>query len=257
VRRSPESLALSPPRPPPLAGKTGQRPSESRGETTGKKKKRTSEVSRLLLAFALALPLLAASPENLIVCDEVPAMQNLAKQIETRRHQTSEIASQNKLPASLAAYRNVIVYIHGDLHEPAELAFIDYAKTGGNLILLHHTISSGKRKNKYWLPFLGVTLPRGYKYIDDATWDLVPVDDAAPFTMHETEIYLNHEDDPDRTLLMGLRYSDPKDGRLYEQQTAAWMKKTDRGVVWYFMPGHKASDFEYEPFVQLLMSSVK
>jgi hypothetical protein len=82
------------------------------------------------------------------MCDEVPAMQNLAKQIESRRHQTSEIALQYKLPGSLTAYRNVIVYIHGDLHEPAELAFIEYAKNGGNLILLHHTISSGKRKNK-------------------------------------------------------------------------------------------------------------
>jgi len=216
-------------------------------------------MSRLHFFFAIALlilPACAVASENLIVCDEVPAMRNLAKQIESRRREASEITSQDKLPPSLAAYKNVIVYIHGDLHEPAELAFIDYAKNGGNLILLHHTISSGKRKNKQWLPFLGVTLPPTYKYIDDATWDLVPVDGSAPFTMHETEIYLNHEDDADRTFLLGLRFRDPKDGQLYEQKTAAWTKKTGKGTVWYFMPGHKASDFEYEPFVQALMKSV-
>jgi hypothetical protein len=56
---------------------------------------------------------------------------------------------------------------------------------------------------------------------------------------------------------MDLRFHDPKDDRVYEQQTAAWMKTTDRGGVWYFMPGHKASDFEYDPFVQVLMSAVK
>ena len=101
-------------------------------------------MSRFLIFFSIALlilPACAAASDNLIVCDEIPAMRNLAKQIESRRHESSEIISQDQLPPSLGAFKNVIVYIHGDLHEPAELALIDYAKTGGNLILLHHTIS--------------------------------------------------------------------------------------------------------------------
>ncbi len=186
-------------------------------------------------------------------------MRNLARQIETRLHQTSEIVNQDQLPSSLGTYRNVTVYIHGDLHEPAENAFIDYAKNGGNLVLLHHTISSGKRKNKSWLPFLGVTLPPAYKYIDDMTWDIVPTaaTGGAPITMHETEIYLNHVDDADRTVLYGLRFTDPKTGEHFDQAIAAWTRKTERGTVWYFMPGHKASDFEYEPYVVALMKAYR
>lgn len=200
------------------------------------------------------MPLAAA--DNLIVCDEVPAMENLAKQIEARLHQSSEITSQDKLPASLAGYRSVIVYIHRDLAEPAEVAFIDYAKNGGKLVLLHHSISSGKRKNKYWFPFLGIELPASYKYIDDATWDVIPTDGSAPFTMHDTEIYLNQQPDANRKLLLSLRYRDPKTGDAIEQNTAGWMKKSGAGTVWYFMPGHYPKDFEYEPYVQVLMKAL-
>ncbi len=178
-------------------------------------------------------------------------MQVLAGQIETRLHETSEIAAQDKLPAGLAGYKNVIVYIHRDLNEPAEVAFIEYAKSGGNLLLLHHSISSGKRKNKYWFPFLGVQLPPEYKYIDDATWDMIPVDGSAPFTMKDTEVYLNQAPDSDRTRLFDIRYQQTR------QSTGGWTKKTGKGTVSYFMPGHKASDFAFEPYVQVLMKALR
>jgi hypothetical protein len=213
-------------------------------------------VNRALL-ISLCFPALLAAAQNLIVCDEVPAMENLARQIETRLHQSSEITSQDKLPASLAPYKSVIVYIHRDLAEPAETAFIDYAKNGGKLVLLHHSISSGKRKNEYWFPFLGIALPESYRYIDDATWDVLPADGGSAFTMHDTEIYLNQAPDADRKLLLSLRFHDPKTGETFEQNTAGWVKKTGAGTVYYFMPGHKPSDFEYEPYVQVLIQALK
>ncbi|MDE3199183.1 MAG: ThuA domain-containing protein [Acidobacteriota bacterium] len=211
---------------------------------------------RGLIAIAVMFAGCAYAADNLIVCDEVPAMRNLSAQIETRLHETSEITQQDKLPERLAGYKNVIVYIHGALTEAAETRFIDYAKNGGKLVLLHHTISSGKRKNRYWFAFLGVTLPESYKYIDDATWDVTPLDGGTPFTMHETEIYLNHELDSNRTLLLGLKYKDPKTGEVFEQKTAGWVMKTGKGTVYYFMPGHKATDFEYEPYVGVLMKAI-
>ena len=218
------------------------------------------DVNRTILAVTLFASLasqpLAAAADNLIVCDEVPAMENLAKQIDTRLHQSSEITSQDKLPVSLAGYRSVIVYIHGGLAEPAETAFIDYAKNGGKLVLLHHSISSGKRKNKYWFPFLGIELPPAYKYIDDATWDVIPTDGSASFTMHDTEVYLNQQPDANRKLLLSLRYRDPKTGELFEQNTAGWTKPAGKGVVYYFMPGHYPKDFEYEPYVRVLMEAL-
>ncbi len=213
-------------------------------------------MTRCFFLSLLAPLLLWGASDNLIVCDEVPAMETLAKQVKMRLHQSSEITSQDKLPASLAAYKAVIVYIHRDLEESAETAFIDYAKGGGKLVLLHHSISSGKRKNKYWFPFLGIQLPESYRYIDDATWDVIPADGGKPFTMHETEIYLNQVPDSNRKLLLSMKFHDPKTGEDFAQDTAGWMKKTGAGTVYYFMPGHRATDFEYEPYVAVLMKAI-
>ncbi len=224
---------------------------------------------RILLAVKRILLLLACAglgfgADNLMVCDEIPAMQNLAKQLEKHLGQTSQIVTQADMPKDLKAYRNVFVYIHQDIQEPAEVAFIEYAKGGGKLILLHHSISSGKRKNKYWFEFLGVTLPDkpfeqgGYKYIDDAEWELRSVaDPGRTIALHETEIYLNQLYDDQRTFLWSLHYVEPKSGKVFDQKTAAWKKQTEKGTVYYFMPGHKASDFGYAPYVTELVKAAK
>jgi len=100
-------------------------------------------------------------------------------------------------------------------------------------------------------------LPASYKYIDDAEWEVVPAGGGKAFPLHETEIYLNHEDDANRTILLSLRFRDPKTGQVYEQATAAWKKSTEKGTVYYFMPGHKAGDFDYEPFVAVLIDALR
>ena len=64
------------------------------------------------------------------------------------------------MPASLSAFRAVIVYIHKDIDSKSEKVFIQYAKNGGKLLILHHSISSAKRKNAEWFSFLGVDLPK-------------------------------------------------------------------------------------------------
>src|SRR5437868_804365 len=93
-----------------------------------------------LVFLACALP--ASAVDALIVCDEVPAMKVLARQLEQRVHVSSEIVSQDQLPHSLSGYRIVLVYIHKDIAEGPEKAFIEYATGGGKLVLLHHSISS-------------------------------------------------------------------------------------------------------------------
>lgn len=223
-------------------------------------------VIRIFLFFALFLgvPSVALGADNLIVCDEIPAMQNLAAQLEKHLGQSSEIVAQTAMPNELKPYKNVFVYIHQDIVEPAELAFINYAKGGGKLILLHHSISSGKRKNRYWFSFLGVTLPEkpfaegGYKYFDDADWELYRVGDPTKrIALHGTEIYLNQIYDNNRTFLWALRYTEPKSGTIFDQTTAAWKKQTEKGTVYYFMPGHRAEDFNYEPYVAELMKAAR
>jgi hypothetical protein len=227
-----------------------------------------------------------AAPELpvLMVADEIPAMEVLAKQLATRSHTKATIVKQADLPSSLTPFRAVLVYIHGGLGEPAEKALLDYAEAGGNLILLHHTISSGKRKNTRWLPAFGVTLPTGdfaaggYKYIDDATWDLVnlappghPIMKGVEFpkkveytggskrpalTLDGTEIYLNHVLAGPRTVLLGLRYEDPQTKKVFMQDTAAWTRSLGKGRVTYFMPGHKGTDFDRPAFAQLIANTV-
>src|SRR6266702_136853 len=133
----------------------------------------------LLLASLVITAVRLSRADVLIVADEFPAMEFLSGKLKADEKVNARIVSQAELPVSLAAFEAVIVYIHGALGEKAEDAFIGYTKAGGKLVLLHHSISSGKRKNAHWFSFLGVALPEGdlnhggYKWIGDVSWDLM------------------------------------------------------------------------------------
>src|ERR1044071_2729997 len=134
----------------------------------------------MVLAFCLfAEALCAFGRDVLIVADEFPAMEVVAAKLKTAAQISSQIVKQADMPPDLARFESVIVYIHGALSERAENAFIDYAQAGGKLVLLHHSISSGKRKNAHWFSFLGVSLPEadvskgGYKWIEGINFTLV------------------------------------------------------------------------------------
>jgi len=229
----------------------------------------------LALTFAATLP----AEDVLIVADEIPAMEVLAKQFQNRTGKTSRIVKQTDLPASLTPFKTVAVYIHKDIDAGPEHAFLDYLNGGGKLLLLHHSISSGKRKNKDWLPAFQITLPitpfenGGYKYFDPVTFDVVNLAPGSAittsnvhytkkvsyqgreldaFTVANSEIYLNHQFDGPRTKLLGIKWTDPKSGKTYEQDTGGWYKKVGKGEVYYFMVGHNAADFDNDPYAQIL-----
>jgi hypothetical protein len=239
----------------------------------------------LFIAFALT-----ARSEVLIVADEFPAMRIVAAKLKSVENIDSQIIAQTNLPASLASFSAVIVYIHRDLLPDSERAFIHYATNGGKLILLHHSIGSTKRKNKDWLPFLGVTLPEGnvaqggYKWIEPANWSLVNLDPRSfimtnkvsypeqiryystkvpvpgghlpGFTLTNSEVYLNQTHIGAHTLLMGLKYSDPKTGVVYLQDRAGWIKRAGKGWVIYLMPGHTIGDFENPVYSRIVLNAV-
>ncbi|MCX7049127.1 MAG: ThuA domain-containing protein, partial [Candidatus Sumerlaeota bacterium] len=219
-----------------------------------------------------------AGEQALIVADEIPAMEVLAKKLKAQEGIESKIVKQPEMPADLAPFMAVIVYIHKDLSAPAEKAFIEYAKGGGKLIVLHHSISSGKRKNKEWFNFLGVSLPQGdvdkggYKWTEGVTLDIVnlapdhfitrnkvtyPIqvackqsdsgggEKSAPgVKLEDSEVYLNHVLSGSRTVLLGLKYTDAKTSATYMQAHAGWIKPADKGWVIYLMPGHSVREFE-------------
>src|SRR4029077_14960833 len=102
----------------------------------------------IVTAFAAVListPLFAAN-QVLIVPDEFPAMEHVAAKLKSEENISSKLVWQTNLPPDLSPFPAVIVYIHKDLKPAAEKAFIEYTEAGGKLIVLHHSISSGKRK---------------------------------------------------------------------------------------------------------------
>jgi hypothetical protein len=226
----------------------------------------------------------------LVVADEFQAMLILTSHIQADTKLTSKIVGQTEMPQSLSAYRAVIVYIHGDLQPHAEHAFIAYAQEGGKLILLHHSISSHKRENKDWFSFLHIELPMGdlasggYKYFAPVSFDVVDLargnyvtshnvhfDKMIPYTdpaggvertlpgtrFDDTEVYLNHKLEGPRTLLLGLKYRDSATGVVYMQDTAGWLMQSGKGMVFYFMMGHRPEDFNNPAYSQILSNAVE
>jgi hypothetical protein len=234
------------------------------------------------LFFLLAQALCAAGPV-LIVADEFPAMETLAGKLKAAEGFESRIVKQTALPANLREYSAVIVYIHMGLDEPAEKALIEYAETGGKLVLLHHSISSGKRPNRYWFHFLGIELPAkpypegGYKYYEDIEMDVVNLAPGHFITsrkvewpkqaawegrphpavaLDETEVYLNHVFTGSRTTLLGIEFTDKTLGRSYAQPSGGWYKPAGKGWVFYFMPGHSAHEFANPVYSQIVANAL-
>ncbi|MCX7871694.1 MAG: ThuA domain-containing protein [Verrucomicrobiae bacterium] len=241
-------------------------------------------ISIIALILSLAS---AVKADVLIVADEFPAMQALAAFIKTNANIESEIIDQTKIPADLKKYEAIIVYIHRNLNEPAEKAFIDYTTNGGKLIPLHHSISSGKKKNKYWFDFLGVDLPQGdvdaggYKWIEGVELDIVCLDqkhfittnkisypaeipfeingekkNLPSFHLTDSEVYINHVLKSNQKKLLGLKYTDKTSGKTYIQQHAGWTKKVGKGTIIYLLPGHSIKEFQNNTYSQIVLNAI-
>jgi hypothetical protein len=243
----------------------------------------------ILVLVLLFISPVVASAEVLIVADEIPAMQVLAAQLKAGEGIESRIVVQKEMPPELSTYSAVIVYIHGALAKNAETAFINYTKAGGRLILLHHSISTRKRENQFWTPFVGVTLPYGalsdggYAYFEGVKLQIVnlapssfitsrkmkwdgqtswrgPREKAArersAFTLPDTEVYLNHVITAPAKSLLGFKYLDAKTGKTYMESTAGWYRQSGKGWIFYFMPGHTAEEFREPMYAQMILNAV-
>lgn len=159
-------------------------------------------VQLLCLSFCLCLytVTLNAQTRVLIIQDELPQMEVLSDFIsENVENIDIQIVDQDHLPVSKAEYDAVIVYIHRQLFENAEKWIIEYTKQGGRFICLHHSISSGKAKNKNYFPFLGIRLDgtdnardaelpgAGYAWVDPVTLTIVNLNDQHYVTNHKIE----------------------------------------------------------------------
>lgn len=237
-------------------------------------------------ACVQCVPLWAA--QVLIVADEFPAMEILAQQLKAQEGLDSQIVKQTDLPGDLKPFQAVVVYIHGKLLPAPEKAMVEYTEAGGKLVALHHSISSGKRTNELWFKFLGVDLPKGdvnaggYKWTEGVTLDIVNLatnhfitthkvkyeaqmpfaESGQPermlpgFTLHESEVYLNHQLKGERTLLLGLKYRDAKTGKEWAQAHAGWYRPAGKGRIYYLLPGHSVREFQHPAYVRMVINAV-
>lgn len=248
-------------------------------------------MGRLLACLGMIawIEVAVAADRVLIVADEFPAMEYLADQCRTLENLEARLVPQNRLPADLSSHRAVVVYIHRGLDTNAEQAFIRYTRAGGRLVVLHHSISSAKRKNPDWFPFLGIELPQGdvnqggYKWIEPATIQIVNLapdhfittnkvqwptrvpyrrenagseENLPGMVLEGSEAYLNHTFAGPRTLLLGLRYQDPETGRVWMQDRAGWIRRAGQGWIVYFQPGHSIRDFQQPAYTRLILNAI-
>jgi hypothetical protein len=248
------------------------------------------------LLFLLLLLLIGLAPATagttarqvLIVADEIPAMEVLARALKDQEGISSTIVTQAEMPVSLSDYQAVIVYIHKELEAGPEKAFIRYTEEGGKLILLHHTLSSAKRLNEQWFRFLGFDILErdvnegGYKWQEGVEMQVVNLapkhfitrhkvkydekftykreaaarEQVLPgFTLPDTEVYLNHVYLRPRTILLGFIYKDAT-GKVWMQDRSAWSMPAGKGWIFYAQPGHTARDFAHPVYARILANAV-
>ncbi|MGB2865136.1 MAG: ThuA domain-containing protein [Sedimentisphaerales bacterium] len=234
----------------------------------------------------------AQQPGVLIIQDERPQMDVLAKFLTEKGKLPATIVDQQSLPIQLSVYKAVIVFIHGQLFEQTERAIIDYTNDGGRLICLHHSISSRKAENKFYFDFLGMQLKKGpmedggYAW-KASNWTLVNLNTKHYITNHnikwnqqvtysssdqpameksypgidlkdDSEVFINHRftDGREKTVLCGLIYTDKDTGKTYMQDRGAWIKNQGNGTIVYLMPGHCESDYQNENIARMVLNAV-
>lgn len=77
------------------------------------------------------------------------------------------------------------------------------------------------------------------------------------FRMPESEIFLNHQLSGVRTKLLGIKWTDPRSGRTYQQDIGGWLMRVGKGWVFYFMAGHRGEDLNIDPYAQILTNALQ
>jgi hypothetical protein len=249
-----------------------------------------------LVVLMCVLPTFAAAaPRVLIVMDERPQMEVLAKYLQDKGGIESTIVDQASAPADWSGFDAVVGYVHGALQEPIELKIIDYTKNGGRFVCLHHMISSGKSKNRYYFDFLGVKMtgieqsrepsqPGGhYAWRDPVALTVVNLNPSHYITSHlitwpektsytssgaaserpsvkfdPAEAYMNvlFAEGRKKTVLLGMKYLDDRNGVLYMQEAEGWLEPSGKGWIVYLQPGHFASEFEHPIVAQMILNAI-
>lgn len=248
------------------------------------------------LLAAVVLGVLGASPAEgatlHIVCDERPQMEVLKEWLQAQGHQVTIFDQTDFATTTRSRPAALFMYVHGPLDQTVGERLIEYTRSGGRLIVLHHGIASAKAKSLFWMEFVGVSiLPTNapeypWAVLSGVDFEMV---NLAPghhittrrmnytggtsyargdppesernlpaFVIRDTEAYLNLRLTPGRrrTLLFRMKCRDPIGGNVYQQDTGAWMMPSGKGWILYFQPGHHGRDFQVPQFRQVLLNTI-
>ena len=77
-------------------------------------------------------------------------------------------------------------------------------------------------------------------------------------TLERAEAYMNvaFADGREKTILLGMKYLDDRNGALYMQDHEGWLKPSGKGWIVYLQPGHFTAEFEHPIVAQLILNAV-
>jgi len=115
----------------------------------------------LCLAWADRAQAETSGNRILIIHDGAAVLQPLTDYLREHGRLDITMVDQAHLPPEdWKEYRAVLGYVHNRLQETTERRIIDYTRAGGRFVALHHMISSGKARNRYFFDFLGIRLDK-------------------------------------------------------------------------------------------------
>jgi len=82
--------------------------------------------------------------------------------------------------------------------------------------------------------------------------------DYLAFTLKQAEPYMNVQfsDGREKTVLLGFKYLDDRNGALYMQDREGWLKPSGKGWIVYLQMGHSTHEFEHPAVAQMVLNAV-
>jgi hypothetical protein len=250
-------------------------------------------IIRMALLGLLAVCMLAPAYAKTIyvVADEFEQMKVLDAFLKRESNLELQLFEQKDFPRKIPREAaGVIEFVHRQLDDDVAAAIMEYTLNGGRTVVIHHGISSGKKKTKGWYDFLGVNLDQNkaiantYYWLHDVDFSFVNLQPRHYVTSHnveyekkiaytpsdqpseakeypsirfiQSEVFVNHQftDGREKTVLFGFQFTHPDTGEVIAQDRSGWYKKKGDGWVFYMHPGHRVEDFQHDSYCQILMN---
>jgi hypothetical protein len=76
--------------------------------------------------------------------------------------------------------------------------------------------------------------------------------------LRKAEAYMNHKftDGREKTVLCGMKYTDPRNEAVFEQDRMVWFKSYGAGRIFYFQPGHFSEEYQNPNIAQMILNAI-